>query len=109
MLKIKKKGGGDSWKNKKGKGKWKYNKQENNGSKSENQKKERENNGKGKKKSKEHIQCYNYQKYGHYADECSNPKVPRKRGEEAQLVRDSVDEEEMLMAIVNSETHNEEW
>ena len=109
FAKNQKKGGGDSWKNKKGKGKWKYNKQESSGSKSENQKKEGENNGKGKKKSKEHIQCYNYQKYGHYADECSNPKVPRKRGEEAQLVRDSVDEEEMLMAIVNSETHNEEW
>ncbi|KAJ1406622.1 gag-polypeptide of LTR copia-type [Sesbania bispinosa] len=61
---IKRKGGGDSWKKKKGKGKWKNNKQESSGSKSENQKKERENSGKGKKKSKEHIQCYNCQKYG---------------------------------------------
>eukprot|EP00256_Glycine_max_P063245 XP_014633004.1 uncharacterized protein LOC106799314 [Glycine max] len=111
FAKNQKKGGGDSWKNKKGKGKWKYNKQESSGSKSENQKKEGENNGKGKKKSKEHIQCYNYRKYGHYADECSNPKVPRKRGEEAKLACDSNDEEAvMLMATVNGETSiEEEW
>ena len=109
FVKNQKKGGGDSWKNKKGKGKWKYNKQENSGSKSENQKKEGENNGKGKKKSKEHIQCYNCQKYGHHADECSNPKVPRKKGEEAQLAHDSDDEEVvLLMVIVDSETGNEE-
>ena len=37
FAKNQKKGGGDSWKNKKGKGKWRYNKQESSGSKSENQ------------------------------------------------------------------------
>ncbi|XP_014623180.1 uncharacterized protein [Glycine max] len=63
FAKNQKKGGGDSWKNKKGK------------------------------------------------DECSNPKVPRKRGKEAQPTRDSNDEEAvMLMATVNSETCiEEEW
>ena len=44
FAKNQKKGGGDSWKNKKGKGKWKYNKQESSGSKSENQEKLVDNN-----------------------------------------------------------------
>lgn len=77
----KKGGGSESWKNKRGKGKWKNNKQEGYNPKGENQKKEGNSNGKGKKKSKEDIQCYNCQKYGHYVDECNNPKVPRKRNE----------------------------
>lgn len=85
----KKGGGSESWKNKRGKGKWKNNKQDGNNPKGENQKKEGDNNGKGKKKSKEDIQCYNCQRYGHYADECNNPKVPRKRNEEAQFAQDS--------------------
>ncbi|KAJ1425977.1 Zinc finger, CCHC-type [Sesbania bispinosa] len=52
-----------------------------------------------KKKSKEHIQCYNCQKYGHYADECSNPKVPRKKKEEAQFAHD-FDDEEAVMSVM---------
>ncbi|XP_073221504.1 uncharacterized protein [Cicer arietinum] len=106
----KKGGGSESWKNKRGKGKWKNNKQEGYNPKGENQKKEGDSNGKGKKKSKEDIQCYNCQKYGHYADECNNPKVPRKRNEEAQLAQDSDNQETvMLMTIINSETGCEEW
>jgi hypothetical protein len=86
-----KKGSGsyESWK-KKGKGKWKSNKNEGG-------------NGKGKKKSKEHIQCYNCQKWGHFADECVNPKVPRKRNEEAQLARDSDEEVVALVATIDEE------
>ena len=101
-LRKKGSGGNESWK-KKGKGKWKSNKNEGGNSKQESQKKGGETDGKGNKKSKEHIQCYNYQKWGHFADECVNPKVPRKRNEEAQLARDSDEEVVALMATVDEE------
>ena len=95
-------GGNESWK-KKGKGKWKSNKNEGGNSKQESQKKGGESDGKGKKKSKEHIQCYNCQNWGHFADECVNPKVPRKRNEKAQLARDSDEEVVALMATIDEE------
>ena len=95
-------GGNESWK-KKGKGKWKSNKNEGGNSKQESQKKGGESDGKGKKKSKEHIQCYNCKKWGHFANECVNPKVPRKRNEVAQLARDSDEEVVALMATVDEE------
>ena len=101
-LRKKGSGGNESWK-KKGKGKWKSNKNEGGNSKQESQKKGAETDGKGKKKYKEHIQCYNYQKWGHFADECVNPKVPRKRNEEAQLARDSDEEVVALIATMDEE------
>ncbi|KAK2388316.1 hypothetical protein QL285_062010 [Trifolium repens] len=46
---------------------------------------------KSKKKDKSKIQCYNCDKYGHYANECKNPK--KKKGqdneEEAKVAHDS--------------------
>ncbi|XP_050915507.1 uncharacterized protein LOC127130566 [Lathyrus oleraceus] len=99
-----KKGSGinESWK-RKGKGKWKSNKNEGGNSKQEYQKKGGESDGKGKKKSKEHIQYYNFQKWGHFADECVNSNVPRKRNEDGQLARDSDEKVVALVATIDEE------
>ncbi|MCI62217.1 retrovirus-related Pol polyprotein from transposon TNT 1-94, partial [Trifolium medium] len=51
------------------------------GSKNEHGESSKNDNGKTKK-SKKHIQCYNCQKYGHYASECKGAKVPRKKNNE---------------------------
>jgi hypothetical protein len=75
-------------KNYKGKGKNKYKNQH---SQQEVSKKDQEKgetskndgNGKGKKPmNKKHIQCYNCQKYGHFASECKGKKVPRQYSNE---------------------------
>ncbi|KAK2426061.1 putative mitochondrial protein [Trifolium repens] len=76
----------NGWNKGKGKNKNKnqYNQQE--GSKKDQEKGEsskNEGNGKGKKPmNKKHIQCYNCQKYGHFASECRGKKVPRQHNNE---------------------------
>ncbi|GAU48847.1 hypothetical protein TSUD_188320 [Trifolium subterraneum] len=49
-------------------------------------------NGKGKKfMNKKNIQCYYFQKYGHFASECRNKKVPRQynnKESEANMAQD---------------------
>ena len=78
----------DGGKNKKGKGKWKNNKWKGSGESSissgnhnQNEEIDKKNGGNhkvGKKKfNKKGIQCYNYQKWEHFADECRNKKIPR--------------------------------
>ena len=62
----------------------------------------------GKKKfNKKGIQCYNCQKWGHFADECINKRVPR-NADEAQLAQDedSDSDKVLLMATTNSEEDN---
>ena len=52
-----------------------------------------------KKKDKKDIQCYNCQKWGHYASECRSKRVPRSK-HQAQFAQteDSDSDEELLMA-----------
>ncbi|MCH99727.1 F-box protein, partial [Trifolium medium] len=102
----------------KGKGKNKY---KNWGSESQNPKKDQdqsessknENNGKNKK-SKKHIQCYNCQKYGHYASECRSQKVPIKQNNEestANMAHNDSDSEAdplLMMAITNEDLDRKE-
>jgi len=42
---------------------------------------------KKKKKDKKYIQCYNCQKWGHYASKCRSKRVPRSK-DEAQFAQD---------------------
>ncbi|KAJ1421846.1 gag-polypeptide of LTR copia-type [Sesbania bispinosa] len=70
--------GGDSWKKKKGKGKWKNNKQESSGSKVRIKRKKEKPMEREKRNQRSTFSAITF-KYGHYADECSNPKVPRKK------------------------------
>ncbi|GAU37763.1 hypothetical protein TSUD_102800 [Trifolium subterraneum] len=64
--------------------------------------------GKGKKfMNKKNIQCYNYQKYGHFASECRNKKVPRQYNNEeseANMAQDDSGSEidvVLMMAIID--------
>jgi hypothetical protein len=67
-----------------------------------------------KKKSKKHIQCYNCQKYGHYASECRGAKVPRKQGNDESRANmahndNSVETDPLLMmAITNDDLDQKE-
>ena len=99
--------------NKKGKDKWKKKKEdsENSTKNSKNQNvdstKDANQNKKSSKKKidKKEIQCYNCQKFGHYARECRSKKVPREDKDEAQYANggDSDFDDSLLMAITNSE------
>jgi len=99
----------DGGKNKKGKGKWKGSGQGSSSSGNHNQNKETNkksggNHKVGKKKfNKKEIQCYNYQKWGHFADERRNKRVP-KNVDEAQLAQDedSDSDKVLLMTTTNS-------
>jgi len=75
-----------------------------------NEKKDAKNDQK-KKKDKKDIQCYNCQKWGHYASECRSKRVPRSK-DEAQFSQneDSDSEEVLLMATVKEEEErSDEW
>jgi len=64
-----------------------------------------------KKKDKKDIQCYNCQKWGHYASECKSKRVPRSK-DEAQFAQneDSDFDEVLLMATVKEEEErSDEW
>ncbi|GAU23301.1 hypothetical protein TSUD_237550 [Trifolium subterraneum] len=72
-------------------------------------------NGKGKKfMNKKNIQCYNCQKYGHFASECRGKKVPRQYNHEeskANLAQnDSGSEADplLMMAITNEDYDKKE-
>ncbi|KAK2365584.1 putative mitochondrial protein [Trifolium repens] len=99
--------------NKKGKDKWKKKKEdsENSTKNSKNQNvdstKDSSQNKKSSKKKidKKEIQCYNCQKFGHYARECRSKKVAREDKDEAQYANGggSDSDDSLLMAITNSE------
>ncbi|KAK2402327.1 hypothetical protein QL285_051858 [Trifolium repens] len=99
--------------NKKGKDEWKKKKEdsENSTKNSKNQNvdstKDANQNKKSSKKKidKKEIQCYNCQKFGHYARECRSKKVAREDKDEAQYANGggSDSDDSLLMAITNSE------
>ncbi|MCI04196.1 retrovirus-related Pol polyprotein from transposon TNT 1-101, partial [Trifolium medium] len=76
----------NGWNKGKGKNKYKNQYSQQECSKKEQEKSEsskNDGNGKGKKPmNKKHIQCYNCQKYGHFASECKGEKVPRQYNNE---------------------------
>jgi hypothetical protein len=60
------------------------------------------------------VQCYNCQKFGHYARDCRGKKVPRyKNNYEAHIAQDESDSEPdpmLLMATTtDEESHSEDW
>jgi hypothetical protein len=60
------------------------------------------------------VQCYNCQKFGHYARDCRGKKVPRyKNNSEAHIAQDESDSEPdpmLLMATTtDEESHSEDW
>ncbi|GAU25734.1 hypothetical protein TSUD_216650 [Trifolium subterraneum] len=70
-------------------------------------------NGKGKKfMNKKNIQCYNCQKYGHFASKCRNKKVPRQYNNEeseANMAQDDDGSETdvvLMMAIIDDEDND---
>ncbi|GAU37433.1 hypothetical protein TSUD_206690 [Trifolium subterraneum] len=72
-------------------------------------------NGNGKKfMNKKNIQCYNCQKYGHFASECRNKKVPRQYNNEeseanmAQNDNGSETNVVLMMTIINDGTDNQQ-
>lgn len=52
-----------------------------------------------KKFDKSRIQCYNCQKYGHFADECNLSDRREARGDEAKLAKGDEDEEQVLLMV----------
>ncbi|GAU32209.1 hypothetical protein TSUD_277890 [Trifolium subterraneum] len=70
-------------------------------------------NDKGKKfMNKKNIQCYNCQKYGHFASECRNKKVPRQYNNEeseANMAQDDSGSETnaLLMMAITSDDYDE--
>ncbi|GAU30894.1 hypothetical protein TSUD_381070 [Trifolium subterraneum] len=70
-------------------------------------------NGKGKKfMNKKNFQCYKCQKYGHFASECRNKKVPRQYNNmesEANMAHDDSGSETdvvLMMAIIDDEDND---
>ncbi|GAU26184.1 hypothetical protein TSUD_354060 [Trifolium subterraneum] len=72
-------------------------------------------NGKGKKfMNKKNIQCYNCQKYGHFASKCRNKKVPRQYNNEeseANMAQDDDGSETdvvLMMTIIDDDNDGSE-
>jgi hypothetical protein len=93
------------------KGKFKKNKGKNQNSKNSNEgasknqdsSQQDNNNGQTKKFNRKEIQCYNCQKWGHFAAECRSKKVPREKTDEAKFVHDNEGDDlegSMLKAII---------
>ncbi|GAU34373.1 hypothetical protein TSUD_217130 [Trifolium subterraneum] len=63
-----------------------------------------------KKKDKSHIQCYNCEKWGHYASDCRSKK-PKDTSDEANLVEEQSDKEAVtfMAAMLEEELANGEW
>jgi transposase InsO family protein len=102
------------------KGKFKKNKGKNQNSKNSNEgasknqdsSQQDNNNGQKKKFNKKEIQCYNCQKWGHFAAECRSKKVPREKTDEAKFVHDNEGDDlegSMLMAIIKEEDNDDQW
>ena len=102
------------------KGKYKKGKRKNQNSKNSNEgtskghdhSSQEGNKGQKKKINKKDIQCYNCQKWGHFAAECKSKKVPREESDEAQFVHDNEgydSEGAMLMAIIKEEDDDDQW
>ncbi|XP_027190496.1 uncharacterized protein [Cicer arietinum] len=104
---ISKKSNQDGVKNKKCKGKSRWHQKhdqdkEGGGSRSQQNSDNKSKKPSGKKFNKRRVQCYNCQKYGHFADECRSNKVQRDDGE-AQLAQvDSSDLDEVLLMASTS-------
>ncbi|PNY05002.1 putative copia-type polyprotein [Trifolium pratense] len=94
--------------NKKGKN---QNSNEGNG-KNQDSNQQENSNGQKKKFNKKEIQCYNCQKWGHFAAECKSKKVPREKTDEAKFVYDKQEEDpesSMLMAVIKEEEDDDKW
>jgi phosphopantetheine adenylyltransferase len=79
---------------KKGKGKKQNSKNSNEGNgKNQDSSQQENNNGQKKKFNKKEIQCYNCQKWGHFASECKSKKVPRDKTDEAKFIHDKEEED----------------
>ncbi|GAU36721.1 hypothetical protein TSUD_318190 [Trifolium subterraneum] len=95
------------WQNKKGSKKGKESVED----KSESSKKE---GGQKTKKDKSTIQCYNCNKYGHYASECKAPKKKKSQNteEEANVAQDdstSEDDVSFMVTITDETTESMVW
>ncbi|KAK2403406.1 putative mitochondrial protein [Trifolium repens] len=59
------------------------------------------------------VQCYNCQKFGHFAKDCRGKKVPRKNHVEANMAQSESDTDQdpmLLMATTtDEEDHQEDW
>ncbi|MCI40913.1 retrovirus-related Pol polyprotein from transposon TNT 1-94, partial [Trifolium medium] len=64
----------------------------------------------GKKKfDKSNIQCYNFQKYGHFADECWTKKDSQ--GDEAKIAKQDDGDDHVMLMVTTKEDLNcgSEW
>ncbi|XP_073220132.1 uncharacterized protein [Cicer arietinum] len=105
---ISKKSNQDGVKNKKWKGKSRWHQkqdqdEEAGGSRSQQNSDNKSKKPSGKKKfDKRRVQCYNCQKYGHFADECRSKKEQRDDGEVQLAQADSFDSDEVLLMASTS-------
>ncbi|MCH99519.1 retrovirus-related Pol polyprotein from transposon TNT 1-99, partial [Trifolium medium] len=114
-----KKGNGNKWKDK-DKFKKESNQQDNSKKNNDQAESSSQNNGSNQEKkgkvNLKNIQCYNCQKYGHFAKDCRWKKVPRyggKNNSEAHIAHGESDSEVdpmLLMATTtDEENHHEDW
>lgn len=106
---------GGNLKKGKWKGKWKGKKQQNSGSGKDQHDTRNESKGsfknagenkyKGERKRIDFskVQCYNCQKYGHFADQCHLPDRRNSRDDEARLAKEDGDEGQVLLMVTTKE------
>jgi len=102
---------GDRWK--KEKTEWKSNKWRGNHNSDKDHKKGRgsnsQNSSNRKKFDKRSIQCFNYQKFGHFADECyrkpNNKREPK--GNDAKLAQEENEDIEQVLLMVTTQIEGE--
>eukprot|EP00253_Pinus_taeda_P025630 PITA_25630 len=62
----------------------------------------------GQRYEKSNVQCYYYKKYGHYANECRKKQYDMSNSSSANVTRENISENNVLLACNMAETNSED-